>query len=283
MGHPGPPATHPVRRHPLVPLLLLLMIGPLTAVSTVAADDLRGTLVVVGRGPERPVIEQLSRAFENAHVRTAVDIKWNRNLRITDRVKSGEADLAVSDMDDPDLIGRTIAWDGIAVIVNFSSPVKELTTQQLRDVFTGAVTSWSELHERAEGPVELILRPDDQNVAAGFEQSLGVTGKLKAKAQVIRLDQKVLSRVSGRLGAIGYMSLAAALDAVKYGMPIRILLIDGIEPGEPTVKFRQYKLKRPVIFLTPKRPNPIAQAFVEFALSPAGQRILDEMYVSLAH
>ena len=52
--------------------LFLLSVGLVTA--TAMAEELRGNLVVVGRGPERPMIEQLARAFEKAHLGTAVDI-----------------------------------------------------------------------------------------------------------------------------------------------------------------------------------------------------------------
>ena len=161
-----------------------------------------------------------------------------------------------------------IAWDGIAVVVNFSNPVKEVTTQQLQDMFSGDIRLWSDLDEHATERVELIRRPDDRNITAGFEHSLGITGKMSDAAERIRSDQRVLSRVSGRLGAVGYLSLEAALEAVKFGTPVRILLVDGVEPGEPTVKSRQYKLRRPVLFLTRKQSSPLLDAFTNDSVCP---------------
>jgi phosphate transport system substrate-binding protein len=77
--------------------------------------------------------------------------------------------------------------------------------------------------------------------------------------------------------------LKAALEAVNYGVPVRILLIDEVEPGKPAVQSGQYTLKRPIIFLTHKEPTFVTRAFISFALSPAGQHILDEMYIPLAY
>jgi len=261
--------------------LFLLSVGLVTA--TAMAEELRGNLVVVGRGPERPMIEQLARAFEKAHLGTAVDIKWSHNFRIADMVTSGEADLAVADREEAGLAATTIAWDGLAVIVNFSNPIKEVTRQQVAALFSGRILNWSELNESAKGNVRVVLRPDDQNLTAGFEHSLGIVSVVSKNAEHIRSDQQVLSHVSGRLDAIGYLSLKAALEAVSYGVPVRILLIDEVEPGKPAVQSGQYTLKRPIIFLAHKEPTFVTRAFISFALSPAGQHILDEMYIPLAH
>ena len=99
--------------------------------------------------------------------------------------------------------------------------------------------------------------------------------------EVIGSDQRVLSRVSGHLNAVSYLSLKAALDAGTYGLSERALIIDGIEPGTPTVRSGRYPLKRPVILLSKKEPSPITQSFLDFALSPAGQRIVGEFYTPL--
>jgi phosphate transport system substrate-binding protein len=251
--------------------------------STAAEEDLRGTLLVVGRGPERAAIEQLAQAFEKAHLGTAVDIKWSHNLRVAEMVTSGEADLAVAGREEAGLAATTVAWDGLAVIVNFSNPIKDLTKQQVASLFSGKIQNWSELDESAGGNVRVVLRPDDQNLTEGFEQSLGIVGAVAKDAEHIRSDQRVLSRISGQLDAVGYLSAKAALDAVTYGMSVRVLLINGIEPGTPTVRSGQYPLKRPVILLMGKAPTVLARTFVDFALSPAGQRILGSLYAPLTH
>ncbi|MDH4186158.1 MAG: hypothetical protein OEV08_04100, partial [Nitrospira sp.] len=74
--------------------LLLLSTGLMTVPAL--AENLHGSLVIAGRGPERPLVEVLARAFEQAHPGTAIDISWNRNFRIADMMNSGKADLAVS-------------------------------------------------------------------------------------------------------------------------------------------------------------------------------------------
>lgn len=274
--------ARPIRHRPRWFLVCWAILLSATLIASAAlAEALRGGLVVAGRGPERPVIEELARAFERAHPGTAVDIKWNRNYRIGDLVSSSEADLGVSGLEEPGLVATTIAWDGLAVIVNFSNPVKEVTTKQVASLFSGTVRDWSELDEKAGGQVQLVLRPDDQNLTGGFEQSLGIIGTSAKEVEYIRSNQQVLSRVSGKLDAVSYLSLKEALDAVTYGMSVRALIIDGVEPGTPTVESGQYRLKRPVVLLMKRETTALARAFVDFARSPAGQGILENMYVPL--
>lgn len=261
--------------------LWLLLSLPLFQTAAVSGE-LKGGLIVVGRGPERTIIEQLAQAFEKAHFGTAVDIQWNRNFHIANMVASGEADIAVGGREELGLTATTIAWDGLAVIVNFSIPVKEMKKEQVASLFSGTIRDWSELDEKANGKVQVILRPDDQNLNDGLAQSLTIVGGMIKNAEHLRFDQQVLSRVSGQLNAVSYLSLQAALDAVTYGVSVRILVINGVEAGTPTLQSGEYSLKRPLVLLMRTDPSLLTKAFIEWACSSAGQSILGNGYVTLA-
>jgi phosphate transport system substrate-binding protein len=85
--------------------------------------------------------------------------------------------------------------------------------------------------------------------------------------------------VSGRDTAITPISLAAALRAQEDGIPIRILTVDKVDPGPPTVKSGQYKLRRPVLFLTAQQPDAMTETFIKFVRSAEGQEILRSTFV----
>ncbi len=122
-----------------------------------------------------------------------------------------------------------------------------MTREQVASLFSGAIRDWSELDEKANGKIQVILRPDDQNLNDGFAQPLNIVGRMAKNAEHLRSGQQVLSRVSGQQNAVGYLSLQAALDAVTYGVSVRILLINKIEAATPTVQSGQYPLKRPLV------------------------------------
>ena len=68
--------------------------------------------------------------------------------------------------------------------------------------------------------------------------------------------------------------MGPALQARKDGYGVTLLFIDGIEPEYQTVLNATYPLRRPVVFVRGKEPNPIAEAFLKYVLSPAGQRMV---------
>lgn len=243
------------------------------------ADTAAGAVTVAGNGPELRLFERLTRAFEQKRLGAVVEIRWDPAFHPVAMVKSGEADVAVSGQTDPDLISIPIAWDGIAVVVDFTNPVKAVTSGQLAAVFSGAVTHWSALG----GPddrIQLIDRPPNQHIRGTFETVLGIAGKIPAAAPVRRSDQRAISSVAGNGSAVTYASLAVAMDAVMYGVGVALLHIDGIEPARQTVKDGRYRLRRPVMLLRKHASNPTAEAFAEFALSQEGQDIVEDMFVS---
>ena len=198
----------------------------LTAVAPAEAG-LIGRALVAGYGPELPLLQDLGRAFEKSHPGTAIDFEWDNNVKAVDLVQSGSADIAVTDRLVAGLHTSQIAWDGVAVIVNFANPIRELSSRQLKAVFVGQMRSWSEV-DGANEKIEVLHRAPEDNVRAGFEASLGITNQIPPSAAVVRTDQKALRAVSGKRSAISYLSLEAALRAQEDGIPIQVLTIDGV-------------------------------------------------------
>jgi phosphate transport system substrate-binding protein len=240
-------------------------------------EGISGNLVIAGNGPEQFVVEQLTRAFEKANPRAYIDIVWDDHSKPVDLVKSGQAHIAVTGKEDTGLHAAHIGWDGIAVVVNMSNHTKEVTSQQVADIFSGKVKSWSDLG----GPdtkILLIDRPRNRNIRETFEQQLGIAGKIPEGAKIIGPDDKAIKTVVGTLpplSAVTYVSLGPALEAVTSGVAIRLLPIDKVEPEEPPVKDGRYKLRRPILLLTKHGSNPVADAFTAFALTKEGQTIID--------
>jgi phosphate transport system substrate-binding protein len=253
----------------------ILALLPLALVE--GGEGVSGSLVIAGNGPEQFVVEQLTRAFEKANPRAYIDIVWDDNSKPVDLVKSGRAHIAVTGQEDAGLHAAHIGWDGIAVVVNMSNHTKEVTSQQVADIFSGKVKSWSDLG----GPdtkILLIDRPRNRNIRETFEQQLGIAGKIPEGAKIIGPDDKAIKTVVGTLpplSAVTYVSLGPALEAVTSGVAIRLLPVDKVEPEEPPVKDGRYKLRRPILLLTKQGSNPVADAFTAFALTKEGQTIID--------
>jgi phosphate transport system substrate-binding protein len=258
-----------------------IMVTALLAASGVlvpAVDAVGGSMTIAGNGPEQHMMEQLARAFENRHLGSYVQIQWDLTSQPIDLVKSGEVDVAVTGHIDTGLTATPIAWDGIAVVVDFTNPVKAVMRQEVAAIFTRAVTRWSQLG----GPdieIHPIDRPSNQHIRQSFEELLGIVGQAPESTRVIQSDQRAISTVAGDVSSITYASLGVVLDAVTYGVGVNLLMIDQTEPAEQTVKDGRYRLRRPVLLLKRKEANLAADAFAEFALSREGQAIVDEMFI----
>ncbi|MGH7209189.1 MAG: substrate-binding domain-containing protein, partial [Nitrospiraceae bacterium] len=162
-------------------IALGLLVASVVAPLQVAGEGASGSLAIAGNGPEMPMIEQLARTFEKANPRAYIDILWDDHSKPIEMVKSGQAQIAVAGREEPDLNATQIAWDGIAVMVNLANHMKEVTTQQVAEIFSGKVRFWSDLG----GPdtkILLIDRPRNRNIRDAFEQYLGIAGKIPDSA-----------------------------------------------------------------------------------------------------
>lgn len=248
-----------------------------------ASAEVSGSLVIAGNGPERTTIESLARAFEKANARSYIDVVWDDNSKPLELVKSGQAHIALTGSEDPALVSTQIGWDGIGILVHLSNFTKEVTRQQVADIFSGKVREWAELGG-PETKILVIDRPRSQNIRDAFEAQLGITGKISEQAKVIARDENVIKTVVGTLpplSAVTYISLSTGLSAVSNGVAVRLLPVDKIEPEMPTVKDGRYSLRRPLLMLSKKEPNPLVETFAQFALSPAGQAIIAETYIPM--
>jgi phosphate transport system substrate-binding protein len=248
---------------------------------TFALAEVSGNLIVAGNGPEQTMIEGLARAFEKANPRAYVDVVWDDHSKPVEMVKGGDAHLAVTGAEDASLAATQIAWDGIGILVHLSNFTKEVTRQQVADIFSGKVREWSDLGG-PETKILLIDRPKNQNIRDAFEHQLGIDGKIPANAKVIAKDDKVIKTVVGTLpplSAVAYISLSQGLAVVTSGVAVRLLPVDKVEPEVPTVKDGRYPLRRPVLLLAKKDLNPLVEAFAQFALSPAGKQIITDSYI----
>lgn len=243
--------------------------------------DVSGNLVIAGNGPELSTIESLARAFEKANSRAYIDVIWDDHSKPVDMVKSGVAQLAVTGNEEPGLAATQIAWDGIGILVHLSNFTKEVTKQQVADIFSGKVREWSELGG-PETKILVIDRPKNQNIRDAFEHQLGIVGKIPDSAKVIGKDDKVVKTIVGTLpplSAVAFISLGQGLSVVSSGVAVRLLPVDKVEPEVPTVRDGRYPLRRPLLLLSKKDANPMIEAFTKFVLSPAGQTIIAETYI----
>ena len=235
-----------------------------TASSTAAA--LSGSVATGGSTSMKNVIAALTEGF--AEVEPGVTVSYDPTgsgagiTGATDKTLDiGLSSRALKDDEKADVDGTTIALDGIAIIVNNASKVEDLTVDQLKQMFTGEITNWSEVGGD-DGEIVLIGREAGSGTRDGFESIVDVKDSCKY-AQELTATGAVISAVEANPLAIGYASLSAVGDTVK------MVTVGGVECSEETVKDGSYEVQRPFVFVTNKSValSEQAQAFFDFATS----------------
>lgn len=240
-----------------------------TAAGSAASSNaaaLSGNVAAGGSTSMKNVIAALTEGF--AEVEPGVTVSYDptgSGAGITGAADKtldiGLSSRALKDDEKADVDGTTIALDGIAIIVNNASKVEDLTVDQLKQMFTGEITNWSEVGGD-DGEIVLIGREAGSGTRDGFESIVDVKDSCKY-AQELTATGAVISAVEANPLAIGYASLSAVGDTVK------MVTVGGVECSEETVKDGSYEVQRPFVFVTNKSVtlSEQAQAFFDFATS----------------
>ena len=230
-----------------------------------AAGTLSGNVATGGSTSMKNVIAALTEGF--AEVEPGVTVSYDPTgsgagiTGATDKTLDIGLSSRALKADETGVTGTTIALDGIAIIVNKDSKVEDLTVDQLKQMFTGEITNWSEVGGD-DGEIVLIGREAGSGTRDGFESIVDVKDSCKY-AQELTATGAVISAVEANPLAIGYASLSAVGDTVK------MVTVGGVECSEETVKDGSYEVQRPFVFVTNKSVtlSEQAQAFFNFATS----------------
>ena len=237
-----------------------------SSAASTASGSLSGNVATGGSTSMKNVIAALTEGF--AEVEPGVTVSYDPTgsgagiTGATDKTLDiGLSSRALKDDEKKDVDGTVIALDGIAIIVNKASKVEDLTVDQLKQMFTGEITNWSEVGGD-DGEIVLIGREAGSGTRDGFESIVDVKDSCKY-AQELTATGAVISAVEANPLAIGYASLSAVGETVK------MVTVGGAACSEETVKDGSYEVQRPFVFVTNKSVtlSEQAQAFFDFATS----------------
>lgn len=167
---------------------------------------------------------------------------------------------------------HVLALDGIAVVVNASNSMRELTKSDIKRIFTGELTTWPN-GSPSQGPIEIYARDDKSGTFDTFK-ALVLEGKpLASTAHRFEDSNALSSAVSSRPNSIGFIGLPFIHSARAVAVSDK--QTQALLPTLLTVATEDYLLSRRLYLYTAGNPaNAYTRQFVEFALSAAGQEIV---------
>jgi phosphate transport system substrate-binding protein len=253
-------------------LLLLVACSPTPAVTREPVT----LAIAVGEAGE-PLMADLAEAYREEH--PYVSFEWIRADSATalEAVLAGQAELAcVVQISTTETIWLTpIALDNIAVVVHPTNPITGLSQLQLRDVFHGRASAWSEVGGRPDD-IAVITRERGADSRSEIEQRVLEGRNVTLNAIVAPSAGAMVDMVSTITTAVGYISMGYRPAGVK------MIAVEGVWPTPFTAAERTYPINRPVYFVALQEPEPGPNGelrdFVTWVLSPDGQRVVGQRY-----
>jgi len=233
-----------------------------------------GTIQIAGSTSVQPVAEKLAEVYTKSNTNVKINVQGGGSSVGVKSAADGTADIGTSsrelkdDEKNQDLKTYQIGKDGVVVAVNKDNTVEDLTTDQIKDIFSGKITNWKEVGG-PDAAINVITREEGSGTRDAFEELvMGKETKVKSDAIVQSSTEAVKQTVAQDPNAIGYISLAHMSDDVKA------LKVDGVAPSQETVKDGSYKISRPFLFITKGEATGVVKAFIDWVLSPEGQKVV---------
>jgi len=171
------------------------------------------------------------------------------------------------------VVSTLIAKDAIAAIVHKDNPINGLNTEQLRGIFTGKITNWSQV-----GGTDLPIQPYMVKAASAtrdvFAKHVLNGENYGENMKVATPDATMVTTVAKEVGAIGQISFSFFSDFSN----VRPLIID---EQQPSVNNPNYSINRPLFMVTNGSPSGEAKAFLDWLLSHEGQAIVKKRFVGV--
>ena len=260
---------------------LILTIITLSAAAVAARAE---TLVIKGSDTlGAKLVPQLSEEFKAQHPDTTFNIAAEGSTTGIAAIIDGTAQIgmasrptkpeeaAAAKAKNVTFKETIVAYDGIAVIVNSANPVKSLTKKQVEQIFTGDVTDWSAVGGSA-GKISAYTRNTSSGTYSEFKELAMKKRDYAPGSQKLAGNEQIASEVAKNPNGVGYVGLA-----YTKASGIKVVGIDGAMPSKESVLSKSYPYARPTFYYTNGEPAGVAKQFVDFTVSDAGQKIVEQV------
>jgi phosphate transport system substrate-binding protein len=265
-------------------LLIFLLVFFLAQTSGVAREV---TVVVSGSSTVMPMAELVAEEFNMMQESYTVNVKsGGSGVGIVD-VAEGRSDIAMSSREikleerqryetpSTRFIEQPVGFDAICLVVSayvYDSGVTALTRDEVKQIYAGDITNWEELG----GPnteIFVIGRRAGSGTKDSFNEI--IMGSREAETPAVSYDAGESSEVKFSTqrsdNAIGYMGYSFVMTG-----DTKVVSLDGVQPTIENIKNGTYPLARKLYFITLGESSPGAKAFIDYILSPGGQKIAEE-------
>ncbi len=251
--------------------LALLLLGSGTAYAE--------SIVIKGSTTVLPIAQMTLEAYMKAHPGVNISLSGggsgegikaliDRSANIANssrEIKDKEIELAKSKGVNP--VETIVAVDAIVPIVNPRNRVKDLSIDQLSQIYQGKITNWKEVGGD-NLQIVVVSRDSSSGTFEAWAEMVLNKAKVAPRAQMQASNGAIVQAVSKNKYAIGYIGLGYINKAVKP------LTVNGVQATAKTAISKEFPVARPLYMYTDGQPAGETEKFIKFILSPAGQNLV---------
>ena len=190
----------------------------------------------------------------------------SRKMKFDEKQKMSEAGKSSREV--------VVAYDALAVVVNPTNKVSQLTRQQLEDIFTGKITNWKQV-----GGEDLKIVVYSRETSSGtyefFKEHVLKNKNYMSSILSMPATGAIIQSIKQTKGAIGYVGLAYLNNEVK-ALKVSFDGKNFVAPSVANAKNKTYPIVRPLLYYYNAAKEKQVRPFIDFVLSSEGQKIVEE-------
>lgn len=252
---------------------------PTTTASTLGTPGsyncVQGSITASGSTALAPLVKAVAQKYEGQCSGATITVNLGGSKTGLANVEAGSVDIGNSDVPanqqtQSDLVDHQVAVVVFAIIVNKNVGVTNLTTAQIKGIYSGKVTNWNQVGGPSK-PIVVVSRPASSGTRATFQKYVLGGPETISGPSSLTTDSTgtVIQNVAQNDGAIGY----AATGPAKANSGVSLVSVDSNAPTTDNAKTNTYKFWNIEHMYTKGPAKPLAQALIDYMTSSDAKTI----------